>query len=536
MTDEKNIDPLSPFFLIILGIAFLFDMLSGIMGLIELLISGGFPLISGLINILGMITIGVWLWKQGKKDLWKQIFGSGVVEAIPLVHVFAPTWSLNVVSVLKEKRQIYIILLAAAIILPLIMMVIAIQITPVIAEPGTSGGKCGFDTSKFGTTYKYEGGGPAEPDENKVMDPVEGKAYALGIGVPEENIKIWATAAEHEQALDLFRKEVYAQWPSISDVAQQNGSNIVMAQRAVLTYAVHEGGLYKFKETDQGLVPYVARWDSGECKNYPTFHPPSITCWIYKESKNMQYAIAWDIKYSIHIGVKEIFNHYIAASGTGEEKWKKALQATFQPGSQNSFWNSTSNTAWDEYFADETPQAERINQECVSLSNDKMVEVPLIKQAATPWGSMPYGNCGGSSYAESACGATSLTMVINYFTGNNFAVNEIGDEVVARGWRVCGQGTAWAAMTGIPELHGLTSRDLGFEWSGVEECFRGDGIVIASMSDCQFTNFGHFIVLTGLSNDTVYINDPGGRNITQAPVSDVTSSRCGLRFWCINNK
>ena len=163
-----------------------------------------------------------------------------------------------------------------------------------------------------------------------------------------------------------------------------------------------------------------------------------------------------------------------------------------------------------------------------------MAEVPLIKQASPPWGPMPYGNCGGATYASSACGATSLTMTINYFTGKNYAPNEVGNEIVSRGWRPCGQGTAWTAMTGIPPLYGLSGQNLGFSWAGVESCFSNGGVVIASMGNCQFTNFGHFIVLTGTSGNTVYINDPGGRDVTEAPVSDVTNSACGKNFWCIN--
>lgn len=170
----------------------------------------------------------------------------------------------------------------------------------------------------------------------------------------------------------------------------------------------------------------------------------------------------------------------------------------------------------------------------LKINQGQMSKIPLIKQYDEPWGSMPYGDCGDRpTYATSGCGPTSLTMVINYFTGKNLTPPNIGSQILNNHWRTCGEGTDWDAMTGIPPKYNLTSQDIGKNWSAVESCFNNGGIVIASMSNCQFTSGGHFIVLTGVSNDNVLINDPGPRNIVSAPVRDINN--CSNNFWCINN-
>ncbi len=181
--------------------------------------------------------------------------------------------------------------------------------------------------------------------------------------------------------------------------------------------------------------------------------------------------------------------------------------------------------------------------------------VPLLRQAEEPWGSMPYGNCkredsrGLVTYATAGCVPASVAMAVRYFTGNrHINPQTIGNQMVARGYRICGSGTSHSAMNSIPQKHGLTSTGIT-GWNRTVSCLREGGIVISRMRAVTeqeeidlrgtprdrtpiFTTFGHFIVITGAdeSKNRVYINDPGGINVQSSDIGHFlkyeTSSWC----------
>ena len=183
--------------------------------------------------------------------------------------------------------------------------------------------------------------------------------------------------------------------------------------------------------------------------------------------------------------------------------------------------------------------------------------VPLIKQAGGSWGGKIYGKGPGcdSNYAASGCGPTSLAMAVLFLTGNRYmdagnAVPTIGDLVVSKGMRICGEGTTHSAMDRIPAEYGLTSKRISSK-SAISSCLKDGGVVIGIMrgvTDAEeaslkktdksvtpiFTKYGHFIVVTGIDegSDKFFINDPGGRNITSSDTGHY------LKYanvnWCIS--
>ncbi|HSA84481.1 MAG TPA: C39 family peptidase [Patescibacteria group bacterium] len=153
-----------------------------------------------------------------------------------------------------------------------------------------------------------------------------------------------------------------------------------------------------------------------------------------------------------------------------------------------------------------------------------LARVPLYKQWDSRWGRIPYGNCGdGSTLASSACGSTSLAMVISYHLGREVLPPETSQKAVANGWRPCGNGTAWAAMTGMPPLYGL--RGKAISWNEAKTYLSLGIPIIQSHGRGLFTSEGHFVVVTGkLSNGKYAINDPDGRHITEASEGQITAS------------
>jgi cell wall-associated NlpC family hydrolase len=240
--------------------------------------------------------------------------------------------------------------------------------------------ECGFDESKLS---KYEGGGPNDPLD-KVL---AGKEYATNtLGISESDIRIY----QETETFNLIRDEIYIQW---SKVTNKHGSSQADAQRAILSYARHEGGLAKFKQVGSGLQPIYDEFPSGPCVGYPTYFPLSITCDKYKGSKNKQYAVAWDMKYAIYLGVKENLDAFQSnnVSGEGLERWKNTIAYVFLPSNPSRYWDARAQKAWDE-FANET------EHKCVTSDQDLIgSETKVIEVAKTQLGK-PYkyaGGCGG---------------------------------------------------------------------------------------------------------------------------------------------
>lgn len=140
--------------------------------------------------------------------------------------------------------------------------------------------------------------------------------------------------------------------------------------------------------------------------------------------------------------------------------------------------------------------------------------VPIFKQGQSPWGTSPYGDCGGhaghASYAYSACGATSLAMVLKFY-GNNVDPYIVGNFAVQNGYRTCGKGTNAGIMTtgvskGWPNMVG----ERVSVQRAIELLKEGKPIVLATPNSATcYSRGGHYIVATGIDDQgRVRINDP----------------------------
>lgn len=182
-------------------------------------------------------------------------------------------------------------------------------------------------------------------------------------------------------------------------------------------------------------------------------------------------------------------------------------------------------------------------------------EVPLIKQASSPWGRMNYGNCGSTgTYALAGCGPTSVAMAVLYLTGDQYmtrdnAVETVGSAMVRGGYRPCGNGTSGSGITNVPRNYGLSSIKVSGK-SGIISCLKDDGVIVALMRAVTpaeeaslkntprdrtpiFTTGGHYIVVKGISeqNNRVYINDSAGRNVQSSEIGHFLKYNRNL--WCI---
>lgn len=130
-----------------------------------------------------------------------------------------------------------------------------------------------------------------------------------------------------------------------------------------------------------------------------------------------------------------------------------------------------------------------------------------------PWSALPFG---GGNIASSGCSITSLAMVVSYLTGGTdqdawVFPSDIRAMIQAKTGNYntfyAGNGQSWSIMSAVAGYYGLGCNQIG---SGSIVSALASGMpVIMSCKPGEFTNSGHFIVLSGLTEDGyIVVNDP----------------------------
>ena len=136
-------------------------------------------------------------------------------------------------------------------------------------------------------------------------------------------------------------------------------------------------------------------------------------------------------------------------------------------------------------------------------------EIPLLLQWDERWGYAVYGD---DMIAVNGCGPTVISMVAAGLTGDNtitpYKVAQFSEE---NGYYAGDSGTSWAMMTEGAQQFGIYGEEMGLSESGVLSALENGYPVICSMSPGDFTTTGHFIVLTGVEDGKIRVNDPNSR-------------------------
>lgn len=135
--------------------------------------------------------------------------------------------------------------------------------------------------------------------------------------------------------------------------------------------------------------------------------------------------------------------------------------------------------------------------------------IPLLLQWDKRWG---YGKYGESSIAISGCGPTALSMVIAGLTGNTaMTPSKIASFSEENGYYVNGVGTSWELMTTGARKLGIKSKEVSLSKKAVLNALKKNHPIICSMRKGDFTTTGHFIVLIGIKDGKIQVNDPNSR-------------------------
>lgn len=136
--------------------------------------------------------------------------------------------------------------------------------------------------------------------------------------------------------------------------------------------------------------------------------------------------------------------------------------------------------------------------------------IPLFLQWDNRWGYEKYGD---DMLALTGCGPTCLSMVRCGLSGDSqwhpLAVAQVAEQ---NGFYTSGAGSAWTLMSDGAGLIGLKVHKVSFDEESILYKLKRGYPIICIMGPGDFTEQGHFIVLTGVDkNGNITICDPNSR-------------------------
>ena len=136
-------------------------------------------------------------------------------------------------------------------------------------------------------------------------------------------------------------------------------------------------------------------------------------------------------------------------------------------------------------------------------------EIPLLLQWDERWGYAYYAD---DMIAVNGCGPTAIAMVAAGLTGDNTVTPyKVAQFSAGNGYYAGDSGTSWTLMTDGAQQFGIYGEEMGLSEDEVFSALENGHPIICSMRPGDFTTTGHFIVLTGIEDGKIRVNDPNSR-------------------------
>ena len=151
--------------------------------------------------------------------------------------------------------------------------------------------------------------------------------------------------------------------------------------------------------------------------------------------------------------------------------------------------------------------AEHVKEHTIDLTKEaSMDSVPLFVQWDKRWG---YEKYSGNFFAASGCGPTTLSMVAVYLTHNRdaspLAVAKYSKEA---GYSVDGSGSSWTLISEGCRHYGVKAKTVALDESRMKAELDAGHPIVVNVGPGDFTDTGHFMVITGYDDEGFSINDP----------------------------
>ena len=150
---------------------------------------------------------------------------------------------------------------------------------------------------------------------------------------------------------------------------------------------------------------------------------------------------------------------------------------------------------------------EHVKEHTIDLTEEaSMDSVPLFVQWDKRWG---YAKYSGNFFAASGCGPTTLSMVVVYLTHNRdaspLAVAKYSKEA---GYSVDGSGSSWTLISEGCRHYGIKAKTVALDESRMKAELDAGHPIVINVGPGDFTDTGHFMVITGYDDEGFSINDP----------------------------
>lgn len=157
-------------------------------------------------------------------------------------------------------------------------------------------------------------------------------------------------------------------------------------------------------------------------------------------------------------------------------------------------------------FVLEYPEKKNISYDIDLSEYSNCNTVPLLMQWDERWGYTEYS---GNLFGLSGCGPTCLSMAAIYLLGDT-SMNPLwmADFSREHGYSIEGSGSAWTLISEGAQYLGMSVRELSLSETIMADELNQGHIIICIMGPGDFTDSGHFIVLTGYTEEGFTINDP----------------------------
>lgn len=137
-------------------------------------------------------------------------------------------------------------------------------------------------------------------------------------------------------------------------------------------------------------------------------------------------------------------------------------------------------------------------------------EIPLYLQKDRRWRKVRYGSEG---MGVTGCGPTCLSMVLcGLRRDEKWMPVKVARWAEREGYYVSGSGSSWSLMTEGAERLGMRAEQLPLEEGVIRERLEAGHPIICIMGPGDFTDAGHFIVLSGMDDEgNIVVKDPNSR-------------------------
>ena len=171
----------------------------------------------------------------------------------------------------------------------------------------------------------------------------------------------------------------------------------------------------------------------------------------------------------------------------------------------------------------------------IQTYGDNGMKIPLYIQWDSRWGFVPFG---GKNIGTSGCSVTCLAMVISYLTGKTTYPDAVA-MWCGNKYYVPGAGQSWEIFPAVAKQYGLQMENLGNDVQAAMKALSAGKPVIASMNPGTFTSQGHFIVLRGIQNGKILVNDPNDnstKNFVNTSFEPSLIGRESAGYWAFSKK